>query len=209
MNTSNVQKTLQKAYKSMLMHIEELVDKDKKPLKEAFEEAEEKLSEWRELSREEIDHISSEIKSNLSEIGEASHQLNLSLKDSLSLDASYLADSIWNSLSKVADQTRIELVEFNNTLREHRSSEASNQSEQQQLWFSDAMQWQGDYEKALKQLDAIRGSIRQNISETTRYSRAIINNTTEQTEHAQLTQKNLDTCDAIEKLHNKVSKYVE
>ena len=57
MDTKNVQEKLQKAYHSMLEHIEELVDKDKKPLKEAFQEAEEKLSEWRELSREKVNHI--------------------------------------------------------------------------------------------------------------------------------------------------------
>ncbi|HIO97291.1 MAG TPA: hypothetical protein EYG71_05125, partial [Leucothrix sp.] len=153
MDTKNVQEKLQKAYHSMLEHIEELVDKDKKPLKEAFQEAEEKLSEWRELSREEVDHISGELKSNLSDVGEASNQLNQSLKETLSFDASYLAGSIWNRLSKVADQTMVELSELGDELREHMSTDASTKSEQQQVWFNDAMQWQGDYEKALKQLD--------------------------------------------------------
>ena len=38
MDTKTVQEKLQNAYNSMLEHVEELVDKDKKPLKEAFEE---------------------------------------------------------------------------------------------------------------------------------------------------------------------------
>jgi hypothetical protein len=200
MDTKAVQKTLQKAYQSMLAHIEELVDQDKKPLKEAFKEAEEKLSEWRELSREEVEHISTEIKSNLSDVGEASHQLNQSLKDNLSLDASYLADSIWNSLSKVADKTRIELSEFDKELREHMSTDAANQSEQQQRWFNEAMQWQGDYEKDIKQLDLLRALVRKNMRETTRFSKAVIKNTAEQTEHDLLAQKNQDLCQAVNKL---------
>lgn len=171
MDTKTVQKTLQEAYQSMLTHIEELVDKDKKPLKES----EEKLSEWRELSREEVDHISSEIKSNLTDIGEASHQLNQSLKENLSYDATYLADSIWNSLSKVADKTRVELTEFSQELREHMSTDASSQSDQQQRWFNDAMQWQGDYETSLKQLDDLRALVRHSIRETTQYSKTVIN----------------------------------
>ena len=51
MDTKEIQEKLQSAYKSMLEHIEELVDKDKKPIKEAFKEAEEKLNDWQELSR--------------------------------------------------------------------------------------------------------------------------------------------------------------
>ena len=200
MDTKAVQKTLEKAYQSMLSHIEKLVDQDKKPLKEAFKEAEEKLSEWRELSREEIEHISTEIKLNLSDVGEASHQLNQSLKDNLSLDATYLADTIWSSLSKVADKTRVELTEFNKELREHMSTDAANQSEQQQRWFNDVMQWQGDYERALKQLDLLRAVVRKNIRETTQHSKAIIKNTAEQSTHDLLAQKNQDLCLAVNKL---------
>jgi len=201
MDTKNVQEKLQKAYHSMLEHIEELVDKDKKPLKEAFQEAEEKLSEWRELSREEVDHISGELKSNLSDVGEASNQLNQSLKETLSFDASYLAGSIWNRLSKVADQTMVELSELGDELREHMSTDASTKSEQQQVWFNDAMQWQGDYEKALKQLDAARAQVRKSIRETSKYSTAIINDKTDKAEHDLLTQKNQEICHAIDNLH--------
>ncbi len=205
MGTKTVQKTLQEAYQSMLSHVEELVDKDKKPLKEAFAEAEEKLSELRELSREEVEHISSEIKSNLSDIGEASHQLNQSLKENLSYDATYLADSIWNSLSKVADKTRVELTEFSQELRERMSTDASSQSDQQQRWFNDAMQWQGDYESALKQLDSIRAFVRKNMRETTKYSQSVIKNTTEQNEHDQLAQKNQEICDAVHEFRKNIS----
>ena len=85
MDTKEVQEKLQEAYQSMLQHIEELVDKDKKSLKEAFSEAEEKLGEWHDLSREEIEKVSDEIKSNMKEFGNASYFLNESLKRNLGL----------------------------------------------------------------------------------------------------------------------------
>ncbi|KAG1663424.1 Universal stress protein A 1 [Nymphon striatum] len=173
MDTKEVQEKLQNAYKSMLEHIEELVEKDKKPLKQAFEEAEEKLSEWRELSREEVDKISDELKTNLSDWGDASHRLNESLKETFDFDKKYLATNIWNSLSKVADKTIVEFNEFTDDLQKHMATDASSYSEQQQIWFNDAMQWQGDYEKALKQLDELRAGVRKQITKTGRYSKNV------------------------------------
>jgi len=198
MDTKEVQEKLQKAYHSMLEHIEELVEKDKKPLKEAFEEAEEKLSEWRELSREEVSHISDELKSNLSDMGEASHRLNESLKETMSFDASYSASSIWNRLSKVADRTAIELSELGESLRSHTVTDASSYSGQQQAWIKDATQWQGNYEKALKQLDSMRADLRKQIRQTNAYSKSVSNNKADQSRHDLLDQKNQEITRLIE-----------
>lgn len=202
MDTKTVQKNLQKAYETMLDHVEELVNKDKKPLKQAFLEAEEKISEWRELSREEVEHISDELKSNLSEMGEATHRLNKSLKETLSFDASYLADSIWSRLSKVADNTKLELSELSNDLRRHMSANASTQSEQQQVWLDDAMAWQGDYEKSLKQLNKLRAKVNQAIRETDKYSKSIIDGKTDQARHDLLSQKYQELTQAINNIDN-------
>lgn len=204
MDTKEVQEKLQKAYNSMLENVEELVDKDKKPLKEAFAEAEEKLSEWRELTREEVDHISDELKSNLSEMGEVTHRLNQSIKETLSFDAAYLADSIWNRLSKLADHTVVELSEFSEDLRQHMATDASTYSEQQQNWFNDAMQWQGDYEAALKKLDLVRKDVRKQINETAKYSKAVISERTDQEQHDLLSQKNQEMILAINELNDKI-----
>ncbi len=204
MDSKDVQEKLQKAYHSMLENVEEFVDKDKKPLKQAFTEAEEKLSEWRELTREEVDHISEELKSNLSEIGEVSHRLNQSIKQTLSFDASYLADSIWNRLSKLADHTAVELAEFSDDLRQHMATDASTYSEQQQNWLNDAMQWQSEYEIALKKLDKVRAEVRQKIRETTKYSQAIIKDKTDQAQHDRLSQKNQEIILAINELNKQL-----
>ncbi len=204
MDTKEVQDKLQKAYHSMLEHVEELVEKDKKPLKEAFAEAEEKLSEWRELSREEVDHISDELKSNLSELGETTHRVNQSLKQTLSFDAAYLAGSIWNSLSKVADKTIVELSELNESLQEHMATDAASYSEQQQIWFNEVVQWQGDYEKALKQLDELRAGVRKQIRKTTTYSKSISKKQSNQEEHDLLAQINQEITSSIDELYQKL-----
>lgn len=204
MDTKDIQGKLQSAYKSMLEHIEELVDKDKKPLKEAFLEAEEKLSEWQELSREEVDKISDELKSNISDWGEASNQLSDSLKETLAFDKAYLANSIWNSLSKVADKTRVEFNEFTEDLQRHMSTNVSSHSEQQKIWFDDGLQWKGDYEMALKQLDEIRANVRKKITKTTRYCKNVTEDTTNQGEHDLQAQMNQEITEAVNELHQRL-----
>ncbi len=204
MDSIEVQDKLQKAYKSMLKHIEELVEKEKKPIKEAFEEAEEKLSEWRELSREEVDKVSDELKANLSDWGEASNRLNQSLKETFAFDKAYLAANIWDSLSKVADKTIIDFNEFTEDLQKHMATDANNYSEQQQIWFNDAMQWHGDYEKALKQLDELRAGIRKQITKTNRYSKNVSKSQSEQEEHDLLAQINQEITSSVDELYQKL-----
>ena len=204
MDTKEVQEKLQNAYKSMLEHIEELVEKDKKPLKQAFEEAEEKLSEWRELSREEVDKISDELKTNLSDWGDASHRLNESLKETFDFDKTYLATNIWNSLSKVADKTIVEFNEFTEDLQKHMATNASSYSDQQQIWFNDAMQWQGDYEKAIKQLDELRAGVRKQITKTNRYSKNVSKDQSDQEDHDLLAQMNQEITTSVDELYQKL-----
>ncbi|WP_299878211.1 hypothetical protein [uncultured Cocleimonas sp.] len=204
MDSIELQDKLQKAYKSMLEHVEELVEKEKKPLKEAFEEAEEKISEWRELSREEVDKVSDELKNNLSEWGDASNRLNESLKETFAFDKAYLVENIWNSLSKVADKTIVDFNEFTVDLQKHMVTDASQYSEQQQIWFNDAMQWQGDYEKALKQLDELRAGVRKQITKTNRYSKNVSKEQSNQEEHDLLAQMNQEITSSVDELYQKL-----
>ncbi|HIQ14622.1 MAG TPA: hypothetical protein EYH38_03490, partial [Leucothrix sp.] len=127
-----------------------------------------------------------------------------SIKQTLSFDASYLADSIWNRLSKLADHTAVELSEFSEDLRQHMATDASTYSEQQQNWFNDAMQWQGDYEIALKRLDKVRAEVRKQIRETTKYSKAIIKDKTDQEQHNLLSQKNQEIILAVNQLNDQL-----
>jgi len=204
MDNKDIRDKLQDAYKSMLENVEDLVDKENKTLKEAFKEAEEKLSEWRELTREEIEDISDELKSDLSEFGDATYQFNEGLKETLAFDKAYIANSIWNSLSKVADNTRVEFNEFTQDLYKHMAMDTKSHSEQQKIWFDDGLIWKGEYQKALKQLDEIRASVRKKITKTTRYCRNVSEETSNQSEHDLLAQMNKEITSAIDELHRKL-----
>lgn len=188
----------------MLEHVEELIDKDKKPLKEAFLEAEEKLSEWRELSREEIDHISAELKSNLQDLGEASHSLRESLRETLKFDTAYLANSLWGKLAKVADKTKIELAEFSESLQKHTATNETTYSDQQQYWLDDAKAWQQDYQTSLDQLDEARKLLRKQMRNITTYSNAVVNNHSNQSRHDLLAQMNQETSQTIADFHQRL-----
>lgn len=204
MDTKEVQEKLQKAYQSMLHHIEELVDKDKKSLKEAFLDAEEKLGEWHDLSRDEVEKVSDELKSNMKEFGNASYFLNESLKETLAFDKNYLATSIWNSLSKVADKTRVEFNEFTEDLFHHMAMDTSHHSEQQKIWFDDGLEWRGNYEKSLKQLDELRASVRQKLTKTTQYCKNVSEETSNQGEHDLLAQMNKEVTEAIDEVYHRL-----
>ncbi len=204
MENKDIPEKLQKAYHSMLEHVEELIDKDKKPLKEAFTEAEEKLSEWRELSREEIDHISTELKANLQDLGEASNTLRESLRETLQFDTAYLANSLWGKLAKVADKTKIELAEFSESLQKHTVAGETTYSDQQQHWLDDAKQWQRGFETSLDQLDEARKLLRQQIRSINTYSKSVINSEADQSRHDLLAQMNQETTQTITDFHQRI-----
>lgn len=204
MEGNDIQKKLQKAYHSMLEHVEELVDKDKKPLKEAFTEAEEKLSEWRELSREEVDHISKELKSNLHDLGEASHGLRESLRETLKFDTAYLATNLWGKLANVADKTRVELAEFRESLQQHTVADDTTYSDQQQHWLEDAKNWQNNYETCLDQLDEAREVIRDQMRSVNSYRKMVLKHESDQSRHDLLAQMNMEANQTIASFHKQV-----
>jgi len=204
MDTHDVQEKLQKAYKSMLDHVEELVDNDKLSLKEAFHEAEEKLSELRELSREEIQEISDDLKIHISELGESANSVNESLRETLSSEKAYITDKIWNSLSKVADQTKVELEELKETLQMNMATDASSFSDQQKIWFDEAQQWQKNYETALQQLDELRNGVRKQLRKTYNYSKTISASQVDQEAHDLQAQISQEISSSVNELYEKL-----
>lgn len=204
MESKALQEKLQNAYHSMLEHVEELVDKDKKPLKEAFVEAEEKLSEWQELSREEVENISAELKSNLNDLGDASYELRESLRKTLEFDTAYLASNLWGKLANVADKTFVELSEFNKSLQKHTATTESTQSAQQKDWLNDAKGWQSNYENALNQLDEARKAIRTQMNNIDKYSKAVLKDEPDQSRHDLLAQMNQETTQIVESFYNSI-----
>jgi len=110
MNNQELINKMKSAYQHMVETIETLIDMEGKTLQEAVEIAEEKLSNWQELTKEEAQKISSEVKSDLQSIGETLNGAKDAYKEQFKIDAAYLTESLWEKLSKAADVGIIEEI---------------------------------------------------------------------------------------------------
>lgn len=187
---------IKKGYHSMLKVVEDLVGKEGKNIKEAFATAEEKLSEWGELGREEASSISEEVQHDLDSLGKTIEKARQSFKEKWELDSKFFSDATWESFSNVADQTTIALTEFRKELqekvdeatkdlheREHQDHRAWHSDHE--MWLDDITMWQNEYAKAEQSLGAIKEGI--------------------QKRHEQLEAhaKNIKTHDYIDSVHEK------
>ncbi|MEA3304125.1 MAG: hypothetical protein U9Q75_12715 [Pseudomonadota bacterium] len=109
---------LQHAYESMLSHVEEFLKSEKTTLSDALQQAQTRLHDLGDLSRDEIDDISSEFVKNLKDVGEEAHEAREFMGDALKMDAMYISAGILDRLKMVADQTSVELIQLNEELAE-------------------------------------------------------------------------------------------
>jgi DNA-binding transcriptional regulator YbjK len=176
--------TLEKSYHSISKLVEDLVAKEGKNIKEAFVLAEEKLSEWGELGREEANSISEEVMHDLSSLGETIEEAKDSFKQKWQLDSEYLTDSTWNMLSRVADKTTLSLMEFNKDLQEHVDEATKDLHEREhkdhrqwhsdhEMWQDDIETWIGEYAQASKDLTVVQDSIYQRIEQLKEHAKTI------------------------------------
>ena len=184
MKTQDIHEKLQHAYQEMVENIESLVEKEGKGLKEAVEIAEEKLSTWQELTKEEAQKISDEVKSDLKSIGETVQGAKAAYKEQFKLDAAYLTDSLWDKLSKVADVGKEEFFSFTKEIKEKaqevRSSEHASEHKDHLRWYSDhefwldeIEIWKKDHQSALEKLQAIEAAIEKHSDVLDEHAQAI------------------------------------
>ncbi|HBH35079.1 MAG TPA: hypothetical protein DDW45_01325 [Gammaproteobacteria bacterium] len=137
MNTNEMKSKFQHAYETLLTHVEEFLDREKTTLGEAVQQAQTRLHDLGELSRDEIDDISSEFAKDLKEVGEQAHELREGMGDALKMDAMYISAGILERLKMVADQTSVELIQLNEELaeriREREQQSGSDKEEQQDV----------------------------------------------------------------------------
>lgn len=179
-NKDNLGDNIEKGYHSILRTVEDLVEKEGKNIKEAFADAEEKLSEWSELGREETSKISKEVFHDLSSLGETIEEAKDSFKQKWQLDSKYLSDSTWKTLSSVADKTTLALMEFRNGLQEHvdEATKDLHQREHQghsdhEIWQGEIKSWTSEYEQAVMNLAALQETIQHRIKELKEHENAI------------------------------------
>ena len=138
MDANEMKSRLQHAYETMLTHVEEFLDREKTTLSDAVQHAQTRLHDLGELSRDEIDDISSEFVKNLKDVGEEAHEIREVLGNALKMDAMYISSGIMDRLKMVADQTSVELIQLNEELaerireREQEQQQDSSDKEEQQ-----------------------------------------------------------------------------
>ncbi|MBG7601248.1 MAG: hypothetical protein IZT60_01720 [Gammaproteobacteria bacterium] len=138
MDTNEMKSKLQHAYETMLSHVEEFLKNEKTTLGDALQQAQTRLHDLGDLSRDEIDGISSEFVKNLKDVGEEAHEIREGLGSALKMDAMYISSGIMDRLKMVADQTSLELIQLNEELaerireREQEQQQSDSDKEEQQ-----------------------------------------------------------------------------
>lgn len=140
MDTNEMKSKLQHAYENMLSHVEEFLKSEKATLGDAVQQAQTRLHELGDLSRDEIDDISSEFVRNLKDVGDEAHEVREFMGNALKMDAMYISSGILDRLKMVADQTSVELIQLNEELverirereQEQQNGSGSDDKEEQQ-----------------------------------------------------------------------------
>jgi len=172
MQTQDISNKLQRAYNSMVENLEYLIKEEEKTFREGVEIAEQKLSEWEELSAEEISKIRDEVLDDLETIGEVAESIRKATMEKLELDELYLKDAALEKLFQVANQSTADIIEFRENLKKH-AEEATEQLHEDEhhdhkrmesehsAWLLDIAMWQKEHFEAEEKLLAIQDRIRQ------------------------------------------------
>jgi|GEM_PF-1133234 len=170
MKKQELHQKLQGAYQEMVENIETLIKKEGKTLKEAVETSEEKLSNWKELTKEEAQKVSNEVKSDLQSLGETLNGAKDAYKEQFKQDASYLTESIWEKLRNIVDVSSEQFMSFAEEIKERahkvRMDDHANEHKDHLRWYSDhelwldeIELWKNDHQHALDKLQAIEAVI--------------------------------------------------
>jgi len=129
MDTNEMKSRLQHAYENLLSHVEEFLESEKTTLSDALQQAQTRLHDLGDLSRDEIDDISNEFVKDLKDVGEEAREVREFMGNALKMDAMYITEGMLKRLKLVADKTSVELIQLNEELAERiRDREQQQQS---------------------------------------------------------------------------------
>jgi hypothetical protein len=184
METRDFEKRLQNGYKEMLNNISDFIEKEGKTVKEAVDAAEDKLSEWQELSREEINKISDEVRNDIGHFGETWEEAKDYFQKKLSLDAKYLKDSVWDKLSGIANTATLDFIEFQKDLeqrvsnivedfhQDERHNHATWRSERE-TWLTEIYLWEQEYQDAKGKLELVSKALTSHAEQLQKHAQTI------------------------------------
>ena len=184
MDTQDITDKLKRAYHSMVVTLDDLIEKEDKSLKEALDIAKNKLSEWNELSHDEVEKISDEIKKDLNSFNKGIKGARHSFRESLALDARFLEEATLDKLNKIANKTTFEILEFGKNLKKAAENATEEHHEQEhhqhqqwdsdhEMWLLDVTMWQKEHQQAEEKLLAIQEAIRKEAISLQEHSQTI------------------------------------
>lgn len=177
-------KRVTESYQAMVDSVEEFVVKEGKTLQQAFHAAEEKLADVTDISKEKIQHASSELKNNLRLWGEAVEGASEAYKEQIKFDIAYVNNSIWDKLQTIANTSTAELITFTKTLKENAQSVVTDEhiaahqehnqwSSEHALWLEEVDFWKIEHEQALSKLVEIEKALKQQSTSLAEHVKAI------------------------------------
>lgn len=193
---------LQASYREMVDNVEQFVVKEGQTLQQAFQAAEQKLTDAKEISKEKIQQASKELQSNLRLLSETAEGIGEAYKERIKFDLAYVNNSIWNKLQSIAKSNTVDLMEFSRTLQD-RAQTAVTEShlaahQEHNEWHSESALWQDEIEfwskengQALQKLAEIEKTLKQQSSKLTKHANAIQAHIRKTEEH-EATMKNVE-----------------
>jgi len=182
---------MKKAYQSAIETIEEVIDKEKKTLDQALDTAVEKLSEWKDLSSEEVEDVTFKVKRDLEALNIAMVRSKQEYRERLQSGAAHISDSIWEKLNKISDSVR---SLHQDTLQDQVAEAISNRHTGEHrdhqewdnvhaFWLDEIGFWKKDHHKALASLQEIIESIHRSETALERHAEAIRAHAEKEREH--------------------------
>jgi hypothetical protein len=166
MEKKELEQKLQHGYREMLNNISDFIEKEGKSVKEAVDAAENKLSEWQELSREEVVKVSTEVRNDIGKFGETWEEAKGSFQQKLSLDTEYIKESVWDKLSGIANNATLDFIEFQKDLKQRVGDAVDDLSQNKEKehtdwridnekWLTEIYLWQQEHQDAEEKLQLI------------------------------------------------------
>ncbi len=108
------------AYSEFMQHLHETMENTLNSFTDAFETSKEKVGENSELTAEELDHVSNQVKRDVEHAAVLlpAHD-NDSLVEWLKFDIELVENLTWDAFLSVADKTRIELAKLEQNAHTH------------------------------------------------------------------------------------------
>jgi RNA polymerase-binding transcription factor DksA len=109
------------AYSEFMHHLHDTMEETLNSFTDAFETSKEKVGESGELTAEEVDHVSSQVKRDVEHAAKnlPAHDNN-SLSEWLKFDIELVENLTWDAFLSVADKTRIELAKLEHEAATHK-----------------------------------------------------------------------------------------